>query len=331
MSDLYIFDNKIETIFQLIGQKENDISYSVGYSFANCPKFLEFFLEHLKLATNYQPDKIRIKLQTHEKNKGFTDFEIIQEDTFHIIIEAKRGWNFPTRIQLKKYISRPSFKKTSAKTKLIVVFNESTPLYSKAHFKGSPIKSIPAIVISWHTIRNLASSSIKNSSNSERRLLKELIKYLDKISTMQKIDSNWVYVVSLGWKKPDKWKINWQDIVNISNKYFHPVGGGRGGWPAEPPTYIAFRYGGKLQSIHHVDNYEVFTDPSLHFPEIPKGNWEPHYLYHLGPKIASTKIVKSGKKIIRSMRVWAMLDLLLTCDTIQAARDKSRERENHIS
>ena len=331
MSDLYIFDNKIDTIFQLIGQKENDISYSVGYTFANCPRFLESFLKQLNINARFQPDKIRIKLQTHEKNKGFTDFEILQENEFHIIIEAKRGWNFPNKSQLNKYISRPSFKKSSAKTKLIIIFNESTPHYTKAHFKGSPSKSIPAQVISWHTIRKLAASSIKNSGNRENRLLKELIKYLDKISTMQKIDSNWVYVVSLGWKKPIKWQINWQDIVNKKSKYFHPVGGGRGGWPAEPPNYIAFRYGGKLQSIHHVDNYEVFTDPSIYFSEIPKGNWDPHYLYHLGPKISSTNIVKSGKKIIRSMRVWAMLDLLLTCNTIQEARDKSKEREKHTN
>jgi len=327
MSDLYIFDNKIETIFQLIGQKENDISYSVGYTLANCPAFLRNFLKHLKISIKFQPDNIKIKLQTHEKTKGFTDFEIIQENEFHIIIEAKRGWTFPTISQLHKYISRPSFKKSSAKIKQIVVFNESTPLYTNAHFKGSPNKTVPALVISWQTISKIASSSIINSTNNESRLIKELINYLDKISTMQKIDSNLVYVVSLGWNKPEKWKINWQDIVNKRSRYFHPVGGGRGGWPTEPPTYIAFRYGGKLQSIHHVDSYEVFTDPSLYFPEIPKANWDPHYLYHLGPPIVPTKTVKSGKKIIRSMRVWAMLDLLLTCDTIQEARDKSKERE----
>lgn len=331
MSDLYIFNDKIDTIFQLIGQKENDISYSVGYTFANCPIFLEKFLKYLNIKTKYQPDNIKIKLQTHEKSKGFTDFEILQEGEFHIIIEAKRGWNFPDKKQLKKYISRPSFKKSTAKTKLIVVFNESTVNYTKVHFKGSPSKSIPAQVISWHTIRQLAFSAIKNSSNRESRLLKEIIKYLDKISTMQKVDSNWVYVVSIGWNKPEKWQITWQDIVNIKLKYFHPVGGGRGGWPAEPPNYIAFRYGGKLQSIHHVDDYEVFTDPSIHFAEIPKGNWDPHYLYHLGPKILSVNIVNSGEKIVRSMRVWAMLDLLLTCNTIQEARDKSKEREKHSS
>ncbi len=143
---------------------------------------------------------------------------------------------------------------------------------------------------------------------------------------MQKVDSNWVYVVSLGSGIPTNWKISWQDIVNKHLKYFHPVGGGKGGWPAEPPNYIAFRYNGQLQTIHHIEKYEVFKDPSTHFNSIPSLKWDPHYLYDLGPAIKPTHTIKSGKKIIRSMRVWAMLDLLLTSQTIQDARDKSYAR-----
>lgn len=330
MIDLYIYNDKVESIFQLLGQKENDISYSVGYSFANCRQFLENFLRQINVKTTVQLEKIKIKLQTHEKNRGFTDFEIIQEGEFHFIIEAKRGWTFPLDEQLNKYASRLSFQTSTAKDKRILIFNESTPSFTRAHFKKTQINSIPIQVVSWQTIQKLTSSSIKIGRDTENRILRDLNKYLDKISTMQKIDSNWVYIVSLGWDKPDKWQINWQDIVNKKKKYFHPVGGKVGGWPTEPPNYIAFRYGGKLQTIHHIDKYEVFTDPSKHFSEIPEKNWEQHhYLYHLGPAIKPTHEVKSGKKIVRSMRVWAMLDLLLTCDTIQDARDKSNERQKH--
>jgi hypothetical protein len=146
---------------------------------------------------------------------------------------------------------------------------------------------------------------------------------------MQKVDSNWVFVVSLGHGGPDKWNISWRDIVVKHNKYFHPVGGSKGGWPAEPPNYIAFRYDGKLQSIHHIDRYQVFTDPSLHFPNVPKQQWGECYLYDLGKAIIPSQEVKTGKKIFRNMRVKAMLDLLLTSSTIEEARDKSKAREHH--
>ena len=98
MTELYIFKDEVTSIFELIGEKENDISYSVGYAFSNCRVFLQKFLEYIKVKTPYQPDNIIIRLQTHEKDKGFTDFEIFQENEFHIIIEAKRGWSFPTSI-----------------------------------------------------------------------------------------------------------------------------------------------------------------------------------------------------------------------------------------
>lgn len=327
MPDLYIFNDKIESVFQLLGQKENDISYSVGYAFGNCATFLQKFLQYLKIKTPFEPDKIKIRLQAHEKDKGFTDFELIQDNEFYIIIEAKRGWVFPTKTQLDKYATRVSFVTSNAKDKRIIVFNESIPAYTKTHFGITDIRKIPVEVISWNGLVKIASSSKSIGRNAENKLLKELIIYLNKISSMQKTDSNMVYVVSLGSGIPDKWTISWQDIVNKHSKYFHPVGGSKGGWPLEPPNYIAFRYNGKLQSIHHIDEYEVFTDPTIHFSTIPKGNWEPHYLYHLGPAMRPSNEVKTGKKIFRNMRVWAALDLLLTSKTIQDARDETQKRK----
>jgi hypothetical protein len=325
MSDLYIFKSKVESIFQLLGQKENDISYSVGYSFAHCSQFLNNFLRHLNIRAKFQPDKIKIHLQTHEKDKGFTDFEIVHDGEFHLIVEAKRGWTFPTDDQLNKYASRLTFQNSLAIDRRIIVFNESTPSYTKAHFGKTSISSFPVQVISWQTIQQLTTSSIKQGRIIENSILKNLNKYLDQISTMQKVDSNWVYVVSLGWNTPEGWKINWQDIVNKRRKYFHHIGNG---CPAEPPNYIAFRYGGKLQSIHHIDKYEVFTNPNTVVKEIPSQTWIPHYLYHLGEPIIPSKEVKTGK-IYPSGKKWAMLDLLLTCDTISDASKKSYEREQH--
>ena len=81
-----------------------------------------------------------------------------------------------------------------------------------------------------------------------------------------------------------------------------------------------------MQSIHHIEKYEVFTDPSEHFKEIPSGNWGHHFLYELSEPITPEKQIRTGN-IYRNGRVWAMLDLLLTSDTIAEARDKTKERE----
>jgi hypothetical protein len=36
--------------------------------------------------------------------------------------------------------------------------------------------------------------------------------------------------------------------------------------------------------------------------------------------------VKTGPKIKQAMRVWCMIDLLLTCSTITEARDETKKR-----
>ena len=50
-----------------------------------------------------------------------------------------------------------------------------------------------------------------------------------------------------------------------------------------------------------------------------------YFVYRLGPAIVPAKEVKTGN-IYRSGRVWAMLDTLLTCDTISEARNVSNQR-----
>lgn len=139
---------------------------------------------------------------------------------------------------------------------------------------------------------------------------------------MQNHNSNQVYVVSLGSDKPKDCSLTWIDIVKKKNKYFHPMGDS--GWPKEPPNYIAFRYRGKLQSIHHIEGYEVSTNPHNVILEMPDMKWEPHFIYSLGPAIIPSKEIKTGKVYPRG-RFWCHLDTLLTCDKISDARDLTKK------
>ena len=143
---------------------------------------------------------------------------------------------------------------------------------------------------------------------------------------MQAKESNWVYVVSVGTGHPDNCELTWIDFVEKHGKYFHPVGGGRSGWPKTPPNYIGFRYYGQLQSIHHIEDYVVTRNLHNEFEEMPDEECEvDHFVYMLGPAIKPTHIVKTGK-LYATGRVWAMLDTLLTSDTISEARDISKAR-----
>lgn len=327
MGRLFNNNQEINSIFSLLGTKENNITYSIAYALSSCRVFLRNFIKSVggKTLTDLEFERVKIVLQNYDLEPGITDIEILLPGEFHIIVEAKRGWTFPSIDQINKYLKRSSFQSNQS-FKKILIFNESTPEFTAAHFPHQSIQGVSIEVISWKQIKRIVSASKSIGRDYENRLLKELDSYLEKISTMQRKHSNRVYVVSLGGK-PQGWAISFIDVVRKYNKYFHPVGGGKGGWPSEPPNYIAFRFNGKLQSIHHIDDYEVFRNPHDYFDEIPStDNWELHYLYHLGPAIRPAHEVKAGEKIIRSMRVWAELDLLLTSSTIQEARDLSQQR-----
>ena len=101
---------------------------------------------------------------------------------------------------------------------------------------------------------------------------------------------------------------------------------GGGGWPKEPPNYIAFRYYGQLQSIHHIESYMISTNLHNEIAEMPdKEDDIDHFVYTLGYPIIPQKAVKTGN-IYPNGRVWCHLDLLLTCDTISEARDLTKKR-----
>ena len=177
--------------------------------------------------------------------------------------------------------------------------------------------------LSWRKVCQLAHVARKRESHANRRWLAEFTTYLEEILGMENRYSNLVYVVSLGADNPQGWRISWRDIVRERSRYFYPVGKN---WP-DPPNYIGFRYEGRLQSIHHVEGYDVFDDPQTLFAEARSETWAPHYCLKLGPPMRPLEEVRNGSKIAMSMRVWCMLDLLLTSHTITEALEKTKERE----
>lgn len=318
MPELNLYGRKVESVFQLLGEKENDLTYSVAWALTKSQPFLKSFLD-LVTAGNTHSDDLSINLQQYEKGAGFTDIEIRSID-IHVIVEAKRGWNLPGPQQLKKYADR--LNTSFAPIKRLVVLSECSQRYALEHLETTEVSGLPVLPISWKNVLTMAQDAKAFGSHSEKRLIQELLTYLGGVITMQTADSNWVYVVSLGRGSLKGLSISWIDIVETHQKYFHPVG--VNGWPKEPPNYIAFRYDGKLQSIHHIDDYVVFTNLSDHFPESLEAEWEPHFLYTLGPPMRPSKNVKSGK--IRNTRVKCMIDTLFVSDTILEARDLSNSR-----
>jgi len=319
MTNLYLHNRPIGSVFELLGFKENDITYSIGWALANSPSFLNALVKEVfPMAEDTAIEEIR--LQAYKSNGGITDIEIIGSSV-HIIIEAKRGLSLPGDAQLKLYTER--LKESSIPYSVIVTMSECSSSYAQINLP-KVINGFQLIHLSWKDIDRLSCTPM--GTHAEKRLLKQLRYYLRRIVRMQDQESNMVYVVSLGGGTPRWSKLTWRDIVNKRSRYFHPVGGGKGGWRREPPNYMGFRYKGKLQSIHHVESWKIVDELHTDIPEIssdaiPKR----HYLYVLGKPIIPPRDVKNGD-IYPQGRYNVMIDLLLTCETVREARDLTQQR-----
>lgn len=323
MSELKAYGNNVNSIFQLIGDKENDITISIAWVLNKCPEFLCSIINEI-FSIRINTDETIIFFQKYDARTGITDIEITDRNEFHVIIEAKRGWILPGAEQLTKYSLRVDFKNSSVPNKAIVTMSECSEEYARNNLPFLNVNGIPVKHLSWKTIYDYAEKSKNNSNNEQKKLLNELKVYLGGIMTMQTKESNWVYVVSLSRTKLNNSSITYVDIVNKYNRYFHVAGKNK--WPKDPPNYIAFRYDGKLQSIHHIESYVVTKNMHDEIEKMPDEEWEDnHFIYRLGPAIIPQKEIKTGN-IFRNGRVWAMLDTLLTSDTISEARDISKNR-----
>ena len=265
MTEILLHGRRVESVFNLLGEDENDLTYSLGWALSQSPRFLKGFIRR---TLNIQPmlETVTIHLQHSEKDAGITDIEIESPGEFFIIVEAKRGWNLPGKAQLEKYAARRGFSANKRFPSKLLVLSECSCEYALMHLAATRINGIEVSPISWKNIADVACKARQGATHAEKRILTELLTYFGGLMTMQNVDSNLVYVVSLGSGTRKGWKLSLIDVVEKKRAIFSSCWGG---WPKEPPNYVAFRYHGKLQSIHHVESYTVFDDPHVNFRKFP--------------------------------------------------------------
>jgi hypothetical protein len=317
---LFIKGSLVHNVFQLLGDDEDSISLAITWALANAPSFLATFLERGCRFAKPHGDA-QIWVHRHEGQGGITDVEIVVHGALHVIVEAKRGWMLPAAGQLRLYGRRESFA-ISKGVRRIVTLSECSQAYARAHLPLKAIGAVPVTHVSWAEIIGFAREAEASSGHVEKRLLRELANYLRSVMSTQNKSSNLVFVVSLASRTEEGWTTSWLEIVTKYSRYFHPVGDG---WPKDPPNYVGFRYAGRLQSIHHVEEYEVIDNLKNVCPGIPDIPVAPHYLYKLGPAMIPPHEVRNGN-IYPSGRVWCAIDTLLTSSTVSGARGQTQAR-----
>lgn len=309
------FGATVHSVFALAGDNENAATSAMGWALAHCPEFLDELLDDLM--PGVPRASLRIDLQRHGDDAGFTDIEIHGVD-LHVLIEAKVGISVPSQTQLQKYVARMA----NAKHQLLVSVSDAPPAYASRALP-SRVSNVRVLHRPWHAIQALARGAATSTTGQTEKLwLRQLESHLEDYVTSRRATDNTVYIVSLSTEPIDPaGTYTWVDVVK-EGRYFHPAGKK---WPAEPPNYIGFRYHCKLQSIHRVEAWEIVDRLRDVHREWPDGQ-EPHFVYALGPAMVPATEVRSGP--IWSQRNYAAIDLLLSgaCATISDAVAKTKER-----
>ncbi len=327
MPELIVHERPIPTIFDLLGRDENDMTAALGWGLAHNAALLRGFLERIA------PDVIlaeppAIELQKHDRaDGGYTDVELTARE-LHVIVEAKRGWNPPLEAQLVRYEKR--FAETSAPAQRFVVLTQNGAEQVVRHRLGAwaPASPIALAVLGWSDLVVLASSAAHEGPTAERHLAAELTAYLRGVADMRDTNTNEVHVVALTRKVWDGWPADLSavDEVEKHRLYHYPT---VGKYRKIVPNYMGFRYDGRLQSIHHVDSYEIVDTPHGHIPGAPDLRWDaPANLLHLGPPIRPDHRVPTGTGMWPSAPMVIDIDLLLTSTTIVEARNATKVRRS---
>src|SRR5271154_5067184 len=98
VTELTLHSHAVGTVFDLLGSKEDDITYSVGWGLAQSESFTRSVLSEA-FGNAVQGEVTAIRLQESERGTGRTDVEI-ETERLHLVLEAKRGWNLPLPSQL---------------------------------------------------------------------------------------------------------------------------------------------------------------------------------------------------------------------------------------
>ena len=315
------------SVFSLNGKGEDSATYAIGWGLVQSYQLINLFIQELGILDLSEQDikYATVDLQKHSSDNGFTDIEVSIPNKLHIIIEAKLHWELPGSQQLEKYCSRFDAEDNGAIHQLLVTLSATSKDYA-LQFQGNRFNNYDLHHLSWEDMHSIVQAAYGAASGfTEKLWLTELSIHLKGYRSMTETNDNGAYCVVIS-NDPisDDSSYTWLDVITQDKAYFHPMG--LNGWPSTPPNYLAFRQGGKLLSVHHVDSYRVSDKMSELNASWPKTKAS-HLVYSLGPPMVPVKPIKNGK-LYATGRYWCAIDTLLSgaFDTISAARDETQRR-----
>lgn len=330
-----VHQRELDSVFQLLGSKENDMTYSFGWALKSSKTFLEKFLLKVGISKDQLVEsEILISLQEHkQKTHGFTDIEIVitGKKSAHIIIEAKRGWDLVSQEQIEKYVHAADEYDTLNKKTVIVLTNYDEKRIVSSGLHHGKVGDYNVQYVSWKNVLRLCQNAFKETrGQQEKWVLRDLENYLKGIVVMRDVKSNMVYSCVVTDDTFCSANVTFKDVID-RGFYFHPIGKG---YSHVPHNYMAFRYKGLTDKIYYVREVQDFSNYEDAFKLMKwkvdlksKDETDPHFLYFLDEcSIEINPPIRNGKIHAAGTYSNIMLDTLITSGSIGEALRKTKQR-----
>lgn len=107
---LIINKKEVASIFRLIGNNENALTFALGYTFSQNTAFLIEFLKHKQIIPKIQGknylnefSELKVSLQKYNDDKSGIKDIVVESKDLRLVIEAKTDSSFPSEKQIMKY------------------------------------------------------------------------------------------------------------------------------------------------------------------------------------------------------------------------------------
>lgn len=134
----------VASIFDLLGTKEDDMTYALGFVASRSPEFASRLITAVGGPKDGPKDGL-VRLQEIDGD-GRTDVEIECSDRFHAVFEAKRGPWLPSVPQLQKYVGR--LEQRGARVRRVVTVTNAPSEYAERLLPPA-LGEIPITHLAW--------------------------------------------------------------------------------------------------------------------------------------------------------------------------------------